>query len=190
MAKSRFSYALRAGTTALLLSGAGQALAGVPLIYRDGGTSVFRFEVPDSWTARVGFEVTPASMPAGATPAPRIISLMPEDGADRMWTGLWSPPGVVGIEGGAAYAKTLDTKLLDKATIETTRDVDLPGGKARIWGGSGTRLGQKVVFNVAVIALPGDRVVVGAFVGAPELRANLDTELQAILASIASEGGR
>ncbi len=190
MAKSRFSHALSGIATAMLLSAAGQALAGVPLIYRDSGTNVFRFEVPDNWTARVGFEVAASAMPAGEVPAPRIVSLMPEEGADRMWTGLWSPPGVVGIDGGAAYAKTLDTKLLDKAAIETTRDVDLPGGKARIWGGSGTRLGQKVVFNVAVVALPDNRVVVGAFVGAPELRDALNDELQAILASITSEGGR
>jgi hypothetical protein len=164
------------------------ALAGVPIIYQDQSIPVFRVDVPDNWAARVGFEVPVAAMPAGTTPAPRIITLAPEDSNGRIWTGLWSPAGVSGLEAGVAYAKALDQKLLDKAEVTASRNLTLPGGEAYLASGTGTRLGEAVVFNIAVIALPTGRVVLAAFVGTEAARTNLEADMQASLNSIMAEG--
>jgi hypothetical protein len=164
------------------------ASAGIPMIYQDQDTPVFRFDVPDNWAARVGFEVSADAMPEGQAPAPRIISLMPEGSDGRVWTGLWSPAGVTGLEAGIAYAKSLDAKLLENAEITASREVALPGGQARIASGTGTRLGEAVVFNIAVLALTSGRVVLAAFVGAQDARTALETDMQATLNSIQAEG--
>lgn len=175
------------GIAALALGLSTPSFAGVPIIYQDQDTPVFRFDVPDNWAARVGFEIPADAMPTGTTPAPRIISLSPEDSNGRIWTGLWSPAGVSGLEGGIAYAKALDTKLLDKAEVLSTREVTLLGGKARIASGKGMRLGEPVVFNIAIVALANGRVVIAAFVGAEDARASLQTDMQATLDSIQPE---
>jgi hypothetical protein len=156
--------------TLLALGPVGAAHAGMPVVYQNAGTELFRIDVPDNWTLRVGEELDKAAMPAGLDPAPRIISMMPEGGAGRMWLGFWSPTGVSGLDGGIAYVKSLDQRMLQDAKVTGSRDIGLPAGPARIVSGTAKRLGDPVVFDIAVIALPSGRVIVGAFIGEAELR--------------------
>jgi len=174
----------------MLLGVSGAAQAGMPVVYQNAGTELFRVDVPDNWTLRVGEEVDKAAMPAGLDPAPRIVSMMPEGGAGRMWLGFWSPPGVSGLDGGIAYVKSLDARLLDAPKVTGSRDIGLPAGPARIVSGTAKRLGDPVVFDVAVIALPSGRVIVGAFIGEAAVRADLDKQLADTVNSIRSPGGR
>lgn len=176
--------------TLFALASPGVAFAGMPVVYQNAGAELFTVEVPDNWTVRVGEEVAKAAMPAGLDPAPRIVSMMPEGGAGRMWLGFWSPPGVSGLDGGIAYVKSLDQRLLQDAKVTSSRDIGLPAGPARIISGTAKRLGDPVVFDIAVIALPSGRVIVGTFVGEAEIRADLDKQLSETVNSIRSPGGR
>jgi hypothetical protein len=151
---------------------------------------LFRFQAPDNWTIRAGADVAKSAMPAGVTPAPRIVSLMPEGGEGSLWIGLWSPPDVSGLDAGVAYVRSLDGRLLEKAEITASRDLSLAAGPGRLFTGKGMRAGAPVVFDIAVVALANGRVVAAAFVGDAAKRLELDAELSATLASIQPEGGR
>lgn len=166
------------------------ASAAVPVIYETQGTAVFRFAVPDNWSLRTGQSTPASAMPAGQDPAPRVVSIVPQDGAEGMWAGLWSPPGISGLDDGLAYVKSLDARLLDTPTVTATRDLSLAGGPARLISGTGSRLGVPVVFDVAVIPLANGRVAIATFIGSREKRSALDADLSATLASITAEGAR
>lgn len=184
---------LNAALSAVLALGlVGPAAAeGVTVLYADQGEGLFSFEAPDAWTLRSGFETPPSALPDGDVPAPRIITLMPEDDDSDMWAGLWSPPGVSTLEEGAEYYASLKDGMLDTAKVTSRETREIGGAKALVLHGEATRLERDLLFDAAVIELPGGRVAAAMFIGAPEMREMHAEALREVLESIrAAEGAK
>jgi hypothetical protein len=143
------------------------AVHGRSIDYVSQGMQLFRFEVPDDWQFRVGAEVPAAEMPAGLTPAPRVISVRPpgEDGV--MWTGLWSPPAVRNFAEARDYLRRLGPRLLDRPQVGYSDARTVNGRPARVFSGTGSRAGRAFDFVFAIVQIAPERVAIAAFIGEP-----------------------
>jgi hypothetical protein len=182
--------AARAAALACILLAGPAAAEGTPVAYVAQGEALFGFDVPDGWIMRSGVDVESSAMPAGAVPAPRVISMMPGDGDGAMWAGLWSPPGVATLEDADAYVERLAPTMITAWSAFSEEDARVNGAAARIHRGEGTRGGRNVVGQFAAIALDGGRIAVAAFIGTPEARSANDAALTRTLNSIAAAEGR
>lgn len=176
---------------ALCLVLASPVAAGVPVTYTNQGEAVFSFEVPDDWTLRTGHSTPPAAMPAGTEPQPRVLSIAPNDvGAGVMWVGLWSPPRVRGLAAAEEHVRSVGKTLLETSETVRTEDVDGPAGRVRIVHGTGSRLGQPVVWSLAILPMTEDRIAIAAFIGIEEWRDALADQLRKTVNSIRPAGAR
>ena len=178
----RLSTVVSVGLTALLL-GPMTASAGT-VEYVSQGIPLFRFEVPDDWQFRIGPDVPAAEMPDGLTPAPRVISVRPpgEDGV--MWTGLWSPPGVRDFAAARDYLRRLGPRLLEDPEVGYRDARTVNGRPARVFSGTGSRLGRAFDFVFAVVQIAPDRVAIAAFIGEPGIFDRHETALIELLDSV------
>jgi len=152
--------------------------------YASQGTPIFRFDVPDDWQFRIGPDVPATEMPEGTSPAPRVISVRPPGEDAVMWTGLWSPPGVEDFAEARDYLRRLGPRLLDAPEVGY-RDTRSVGGRAaRIFSGTGTRMGRDFDFVFAVVQLAPERIAIAAFIGEPGIFDRYEPQLVALLDSV------
>ena len=144
---------------------AAPASAQTPVTYVSDGAALFSFEAPDDWALRTGFEAPAASMPEGETPAPRILSLMPEEPAGLMWVGLWSPKRLGDVEEAADWIETLNLGLLEEARLERSRLETINGMRVKVYSGSGRAGELPVLFDLALAQLAPGRVAAALFIG-------------------------
>ena len=152
--------------------------------YVSQGTPIFRFDVPDDWQFRIGPDVPAAEMPEGITPAPRVISVRPpgEDGV--MWTGLWSPPGVEDFAEAREYLRRLGPRLVDGPQVGYRDERSVNGRPARIFSGTGTRMGREFDFVFAAVQIAPGRIAVAAFIGEPGIFDRYEAQLVDLLDSV------
>jgi hypothetical protein len=152
--------------------------------YVSQDSPIFRFDVPEDWDFRIGPDVPTAEMPEGTSPAPRVISVRPpgEDGV--MWTGLWSPPGVENFAEARDYLRRLGPRMLDEPQVGYSDQRSVNGRPARIFSGTGTRMGRVFDFVFGVVQVAPERVVVAAFIGEPGIFDRYEAELVALLDSV------
>lgn len=167
---------------ALLAVLAGQGLA-EELSFVTDGRVLFSFDAPEGWLVRDGFEST-KGRPEGVRPEARLISLLPPQENQIMWTGLWAPPDVRTFAEAQAYLGQAVPRLLDEPE-STYRDSRTIGGRpARVWSGVGFRDGLDMDFSVAAIQIVRDRIAFVAFIGEPVAWDRHEKVLVAVLNSI------
>jgi hypothetical protein len=159
-----------------------------PVEYVSQGVPIFRFEVPDDWQFRMGPEIPATEMPNGLSPAPRVISVRPpgEDGV--MWTGLWSPPGVRDFAEARDYLRRLGPRLLDEPEIGYRDQRTVNGHPARVFSGTGSRMGRDFDFVFAVVQIATGRVAIAAFIGEPGIFDRHEAALVELLDSVTPPG--
>lgn len=166
------------------------AAQGLPVTYVTQGAAVFSFAAPEGWTLRTGVDASTEEMPAGVVPAPRVVTLMPDEGDGDMWVGLWSPPAIDDLDAAGAYLDLLKTGVMDAAEVAETREIAVGDRPGRLYVGEGARAGRPLSFSIATVDL-GARVAVAAFIGDPGARETHRDALAATLNSIApAEAGR
>jgi hypothetical protein len=162
----------------------GQRTFAATVEYVSQGAPIFRFDVPDDWQFRIGPDVPAADMPQGTSPAPRVISVRPpgEDGV--MWTGLWSPPGVESFADARDYLRRLGPRLMDGPQVGYRNERSVNGRPARIFSGTGTRMGRDFDFVFAVVQIAPGRIAVAAFIGEPGIFDRYEAQLVDLLDSL------
>ena len=174
---------------ALQVSALGLALlpvaagADMPVAYKDGTATLFRFNAPDFWTVRAGGprDLT-APGDAGGQGVNRVIGLQPS--ADpHVWMGFVSPRGVSTFQQAADYLREVGpflVKNVNAGEIVPTRVGGLP---ARKMAGTGTRNGRAVEFTAVAVDLPGPRMAVSVVVFESGANPELVRDVNAIFAS-------
>ena len=177
----RLWVAVATGLMVLLLAPTASART---VEYVSQGIPLFRFEVPEDWQFRVGPDVPAAEMPQGLTPAPRVISVRPPGEEGVMWTGLWSPPDVSNFADARTYLRRLGPRLLDEPEVGYRDARSVNGRPARVFSGTGSRMGRAFDFVFAVVQISPDRVAVAAFIGEPGVFDRHKSELVDLLNSV------
>ncbi len=177
---------------ALLAFAAYAAKAELQVTYETQGEALFSFSAPDDWQLLTGFEVAPGDMEAGVTPAPRIVSLLPQEDSERiMWTGFWAPQGVEDLDTAWEYLRRVAPRLLEDAEVTFRDQRTINGQAAEVFSGSGIKEGKSVDFAVAAVQVTASRVAFAAFIGEPEAYDRYEDELVGVLYSMTGvEEGR
>ncbi|MEP2530974.1 hypothetical protein [Shimia sp.] len=180
---------LCAGVAALGLSGgvASSLLADTPVTYNDGSNSVFRINVPDFWSARVGGhrELT-APGDEGSRVVDRVIGLQPERDSG-VWVGFVSPNGLSTLDEAAEYARSLAPQIAKDTEITDFENRNIAGYPSRVYRGHGRRDGNTVYFTVSLIDLPNGRVIFSMTALQPGYEPTVLDDVNAIYNSIRSQ---
>ncbi|SLN37558.1 hypothetical protein PSA7680_01816 [Pseudoruegeria aquimaris] len=166
---------------AVLALGAVPATAEIMASYETGGRDIFSLRVPDNWVVSAGgFEARQA--PEEVTRVPRVLGLRPE--ADRrVWVGFVSPDGVSTTAQAEAYIRSLDLRLVEDPRLGPPRQTTIGGRSTRTYTGTGSRDGRPVSFTIALIDMPGPRMVIGLIVGEEGARGLYRDEINALVRS-------
>jgi len=164
-------------------------LADVTVIYETQGQNLFRFQVPDDWEIRPGFEVDPSVLEDDNDPVARIVSLLPQEETLVMWTALWAPTGVNQLSQAKEYIQDVAPRLLSDVQITFRDDRMINGRKGRIVSGTGIRNEREFDFALIALQINDNRVAFAAFVGEPEAYDRHEKALIGVLNSIEPEGG-
>ncbi len=156
------------------------ALAEVGITYNAAAKALFSLSVPDNWVVTTGAA-------AEGDERSRIIGLHPE-GDMSLWVGFFSPNEVTSMAEAEAYVKGMGASLIDNAKVERGADGMLGDMPARYYNGRGTRDGAPVDFSVGFVALPGERVLIGVFVGEYGARETYHPQVNTIVHSIKAGG--
>ncbi|USG60194.1 hypothetical protein NBZ79_13510 [Sneathiella marina] len=170
------------------LIGANPVLADITVIYETQGQNLFRFQVPDEWEIRPGFEVDPSVLEDDEDPVARIVSLLPQEEKLVMWTALWAPTGVNQLSEAKEYIQDVAPRLLSEVQITFRDDRTINGRKGRIVSGTGIRNDREFDFALVAIQISENRVAFAAFIGEPEAYDRHEKELIGVLNSIKPEG--
>ncbi|TLP60487.1 hypothetical protein FEE96_16670 [Parasedimentitalea maritima] len=158
-------------------------LAEMPVTYMDGDRALFRFSVPDFWTARAGGERN--LTPPGADESRlinRVIGLKPV--ADTgVWLGFISPHGVSNYESALEYLRGVGPFLVQDAEVEERKRITVDGLPAARIAGSGRRDGRAVGFTAVVVVLPSNRVAISVVVMEAGVNPDLVSDVNAVFAS-------
>ncbi|MEH6527612.1 MAG: hypothetical protein V7723_16205 [Sneathiella sp.] len=168
---------------------ANPVFADVTVIYETQGQNLFRFQVPDDWEIRPGFEVDPSVLNDDKDPAARIVSLLPQEEKLAIWTALWAPTGVVQLSDAKEYIQNVAPRLLSDVQITYRDDRVINGRKGQIASGTGMRNDREFDFAVVAIQISENRVAFAAFIGEPEAYDRHEKALIGVLNSIKAEGG-
>lgn len=163
-------------------------LADVTVIYETQGQNLFRFQVPDDWEIRPGFEVDPSALEDNKDPVARIVSLLPQEETLAMWTALWAPTGVDKLSQAKDYIQDVAPRLLSAVQITFREDRVINGRAGRIVSGTGVRNDREFDFALVAIQINDQRVAFVAFVGEPEAYDRHEQALIGVLNSIKPEG--
>lgn len=139
--------------------GTGFAVADVPVTYTAGNTALFTLEVPDFWEVRTGGVHELTAPETGITRGvPRVMSISPQV-EPGVWIGFTVPDGVTTIDQGVSYLRELGRFLsLDVEMSEPERR-SVGGLRAIRSDGLGVRDGKNVQLTLALVDLPGNRIV-------------------------------
>ena len=105
-----------------------------------------------------------------------------------MWTGLWSPPGVRDFAEARDYLRRLGPRLLDEPEIGYRDQRTVNGRPARIFSGTGSRMGARFDFVFAGVQIAADRVAIAAFIGEPGIFDRCERGLVELLDSVTPSG--
>lgn len=183
---SRFVVAL---VIAGIMVAAKPVLADVTVIYETQGQNLFRFQVPDDWEIRPGFEVDPSVLDDKKDPVARIVSLLPQEEKLVMWTALWAPTGVNQLSEAKEYIQDVAPRLLSEVQITYRDDRRINGREGRIVSGTGVRNEREFDFALVALQINDNRVAFAAFIGEPEAYDRHEKALIGVLNSIKPEGG-
>jgi hypothetical protein len=163
-------------------------LADITVIYETQGQNLFRFQVPDDWEIRPGFEVDPSTLEDAKDPVARIISLLPQEEKLATWTALWAPTGVAKLSDAKKYFTDVAPRLLTDAQINFREDREINGRPGRIVSGTGSRNERDFDFALVAIQIAEDRVAFAAFIAEPEAYDRHEKAMIGVLNSIKPEG--
>lgn len=169
------SFLFTAGLAAATLAWQ-PSLAEVQLTYDAAGKALYSLSVPDNWVVTTGAS-------DGEAERPRIIGLHPEDDLS-LWVGFFSPAEVNSMEEAETYVKGMGASIVKDAVVEPPSEGMLGDMPARYYRGRGTRDGAPVDFTVGFVALPGERILIGVFVGEYGAREAYQRQIEAIVHSI------
>ncbi|MCA0872384.1 hypothetical protein LCL97_16235 [Seohaeicola saemankumensis] len=174
--------ALRVSALAVMMAPVA-ALADMPVAYKDGAATLFRFNAPDFWTVRAG---GPRDLTApgdtGELGVNRVIGLQPT--ADpHVWMGFVSPRGVSSFEQAGAYLREVGPFLVKNVSAGEIVPTRVGGLPARKMAGTGTRNGRAVEFTAVAIDLPGPRMAVSVVVFESGANPELVQDVNAVFAS-------
>ncbi|MEH6544855.1 MAG: hypothetical protein V7701_00395 [Sneathiella sp.] len=168
---------------------ANPVFADVTVIYETQGQNLFRFQVPDDWEIRPGFEVDPSVLEDNKDPVARIVSLLPQEEKLVMWTALWAPTGVALLSEAKEYIQDVAPRLLSDVQITFRDDRTINGREGRVVSGTGIRNDREFDFALVAIQINSNRVAFAAFIGEPEAYDRHEKALIGVLNSIKPEGG-
>ena len=155
-----------------------------PVSYVTEGRTLFSFDAPDGWGVERGLEVNAAEMPEGVPPAPRLVSLLPPDEPEIMWTGLWAPEDVADFAQARTYIKELGPRLLEAPEVTFQESRVINGLRARVFSGVGFRDGRDMDFAMVAIQVAADQVAFAVFIGEPGAYDRHEAQLIGVLNSI------
>ena len=167
---------------------ANPAFADVTVIYETQGQNLFRFQVPDDWEIRPGFEVDPSEIADDKDPVARIVSLLPVEEKLATWTALWAPTGVTQLSETKRYFSDVAPRLLTDVQINFREDRQINGRPGRIVSGTGMRNDRDFDFAIVAIQINDNRVALAAFIAEPEAYDRHEKAMIGVLNSIEPEG--
>lgn len=178
--------AMSALTCTALLTGA--AKADTPLGYTENGKALFRIDIPDFWTTRIGGPRT-LTPPGEDNPrdVARVIGLSPE-GGDGVWVGFIVPYGVRNLDEGVEYLREVGPHIVRDSELSEYRKRKIGGRNALTFTGKGRRDGRQVQFTAALIDLPGGRVAFSITVLESGFNASVLEDVNDIYASFRAIG--
>jgi hypothetical protein len=167
---------------------ANPVFADITVIYETQGQNLFRFQVPDDWEIRPGFEVNPSEIPGDKDPVARIVSLLPLEEKLATWTALWAPTGVTQLSDTKRYFLDVAPRLLTNVQINFREDRQINGRAGRIISGTGSRNNRDFDFAIVAIQINDNRVALAAFIAEPEAYDRHEKAMIDVLNSIKPEG--
>lgn len=144
---------------AVLSFGTGIAAADVPVTYTSGDAAIFTLQVPDFWEVRTGGVHDLTAPETGITRSvQRVMSIRPQV-EPGVWIGFTVPDGVATIEQGVAYLRELGRFLALDVDMSEPERSSIGGLQAIRADGLGVRDGKDVQLTLALVDLPGGRIV-------------------------------
>ena len=113
-----------------------------------------------------GSEEDAAQLEENEQPAPRVITVMPEE-ESVLWFGTWVPYYLHNLDEAQEYLSSLDDFLVDEPVLVKTDDVDLNAMEARYFMGKGKREGKPADFFVMLFQISAENIGVAIYIGPP-----------------------
>ncbi len=149
------------------------AVAEMPVIYKNGGQSLFEVSAPDYWQVRAGGPrvLSPPDLDEERL-INRVIGFSPvsEQGA---WVGFMSPNGVRTFDQAVEYLRNIGKSIVEDPVLDSETKTRIGGLAAAKYAGHGRRGRKAVNFTALLIDLPGDRVAISIAI----LEAGVDPEM-------------
>ena len=157
--------------------------------YSNDSGSLFTLTFPDGWYIDQDYEAEAKAAGAdqNGDPAIRILEAMPGDGS-KLWFGIWSVPNATTLDKGIEYVASLDGYLFTEVQASEPKATQLGGMEAKTLYGTALREGEEVEFAVALFEPRDEVIVVALYVGRPQTWKAHQSDLQALVDSIAPVG--
>ncbi|GAA6190852.1 hypothetical protein NBRC116597_07710 [Phaeobacter sp. NW0010-22] len=151
----------------------GLAVAEMPVIYKNGGQSLFEVSAPDYWQVRAGGPrvISPPDLEEERL-INRVIGFSPvsDQGA---WVGFMSPNGVRTFDQAVEYLRNVGKSIVEDPVLVSEKKTRIGGLSAAKYAGHGRRGRKTVNFTAVLIDLPQDRVAISIAI----LEAGVDPEM-------------
>lgn len=161
----------------------GLAAPAVTVTYWSKGVAYFSVAIPDDWLINTGFEVPQAEMPPNTTPAPRMVTAIPDTDLD-LWIGIWVPERVSTIDEADTYMASLRPYLLEKPTRGEVVDRRINGMPVRVIHGTGLREGEPLDFSAVLFQVNDATIGMAVYIGRPDARTEYRDDLEMMIESL------
>jgi hypothetical protein len=161
--------------------------ADVAVVYSIQDKPYFSMDIPDSWRVNVGAEEDSAQLAEDEQPAPRVITVMPEEDS-ILWFGTWVPYYLRNLDEAQEYLSSLDDFLVDEPVLVKTDDVNLNAMEARYFMGKGKREGKPADFFVMLFQVSDENIGVAIYIGPPATTSAHKDALLGMMKSISPIG--